>query len=49
MYCSEVSVSGVFESVYGGTCTCSWYNLLWELIPCVNNTLTEVVLSDIKS
>ena len=44
MYLSEVSVDGVFESVHRGSC----YNLLWESIPCVNNTLTEVVLSDIK-
>ena len=42
---SEVSVDGVFESVHRGSC----YNLLWESIPCINNTLTEVVLSDIKS
>ena len=40
MYLSEVSVDGVFESVHSGSC----YNLLWESIPCVNNTLTEVVL-----
>ena len=44
MYFSEVSVDGVFESLHRGSC----YNLLWESIPCVDNTLTEVVLSDIK-
>ena len=41
MYFSEVSVNGVFESVHCGRC----YNLLWVMIPCGNNTLTEVVLS----
>ena len=45
MHFFDVSVDGVFESVHRGNC----YNLLWESIPCVNNTLTEVVLSDLKS
>ena len=43
MYFPEVSVDGVFESVH----SVRLHNMLRESIPSVNNTLTEIVLSDV--